>query len=153
MNRLRKHIELSAAILVASQCAFCWQASAMEPPLPGGPRAWMEEFKKRSRAKEAKKHNVRMRNKVRRNIIIARKLAAIARKQAEMKKIRAEEKAQVDGKKAEMDKIRAEEQAKALQLFLRMRPVVKFDKFDEAAARKQLRPPRKACVTLSQFAT
>ena len=90
-------------------------------PLPGGPLEWLEALKKKELLKE--KQKARLKKRFLKSITMLEKeacslqseLAALARKQAEMDKIRAEEKAyEVDGKKrkqAEMDKIRAEEKA------------------------------------------
>ena len=112
-------------------------------PLPGGPLEWLEALKKKELLKE--KQKARLKKRFLKSITMLEKeacslqseLAALARKQAEMVKIRAQ-------------KIGAEQAGK-----LRLRPVARFN---EAAARKQLRPPMKGgslrvrtVCTLSQF--
>ena len=83
-------------------------------PLPGGPREWLEAHKRKQLLKERKRAaaKARIKKRVLKSITklkddasaLQSDLATLAREQAEMDKIRAEEKAQyeVDGKEMKM---------------------------------------------------
>ena len=70
-------------------------------------------------------------------------LAALAREQAEMDKIRAEEKAQYEVNSAERDMIFAGKQRTLSKYWRGCKVVVLQQQFDEKQARKGLRPPMK----------